>query len=47
MTREKYEANQNAMSIYQRQFSIKGTVCDRVTAFKLGITALGIQKMRR
>ena len=47
MTREKYEASQNAMSFYQRQFSIKGTVCDRVAAFKLGLSGQGLQQERR
>ena len=49
-TKEKYEVNERALNCFQRQFSIKGTVCDRVTAFKLGISGQAgkdIQNQRR
>lgn len=47
MVEEKFEITQTAMNLYQKQFSIKGTVCDRVTAFKLGINDTEIREQRR
>ena len=34
VTQEQYETTEQAMLVYQRQFSFKNTICNQVTAFK-------------
>jgi len=37
MTREKYEASELALNVFERQFSVRAQVCDKLAAFKQGL----------
>lgn len=45
MTKEKYEASELVMNAFQRQFTIKDTIVDKLSAFKRGLT-IGVKSKR-